>query len=223
MKNIKFAFGTGTRKTLPFELGGVTFFSRPLTSREELELGDLGDRYDLDGDTGSMSQYLAEQSEVLARLLSSRAQGEQVSPAWVEQHLGVQNMTALMGFLRTGERPSGTLDLHPWADEPLTIEGRPFEMRPLTFTEQGLMARIPLDGTGRAIAEFSATHLAQLLDARALPVDGEQPGPVTADWLLDHLGTAELGEILTLIQNGPNADGAETTDPPSEAAASTPS
>lgn len=222
MKTIKFAFGTGTRKTLPFEIGGVTFFSRPLTSREELDLADLGDRYDLESADGAISVYLDEQAEALSKMLSSRAVNDPVDAAWIKQHLGVQNMTLLMGFLRTGERPDGTLDLTTWTDEPITIEGRPFTLRAPSFAEQGRLAQLPQDGTNRDIAIFSATQLSLLLDARALPADKPHP-PVTTDWLLDHLGTNELSEILTLIQNGPNADGAEAEDPPSEAAASTPS
>ncbi|GAQ23907.1 hypothetical protein DEIGR_400040 [Deinococcus grandis] len=225
MKNIKFAFGTGTRKTLPFEIGGVTFFSRPLTSREELELADLGDRYDLENENAPISTYLEEQAQVLATLLATRANGQAVDPGWMLDHLGVQNMTAMLAFLRTGERPHETLNLKPWTDEPLTIEGRPFTMRPLTFREQARLAAFPQDGSSRAITEFTAAHLAELLNVRALPSDNpdQDQQAVTANWLLDHLGAAELQQILTLIQNGPNADGAETEDPPSEAAASTPS
>lgn len=222
MKNIKFAFGTGTRKSLPFDIGGVTFFSRPLTSREELELADLGDRYDLDAENAPIGAYLAEQADVLARLLNSRAVSEQISTNWIQEHLGVQNMTATLDFLRTGDRPAEALDLTTWTDDPITIEERPFALKALSFQEQGRLATFPQDASARAITEFTAGQLAQLLNARALPSDHSHED-VTADWLLDHLGAAELQQILTLIQNGPNADGAETEGPPEEAAASTPS
>lgn len=209
----KLVFGSKAHRTLPFDIAGVTFFARPLTTREELPLADLGDRYDLTSeDFQNFQAFAAEQAELLAQLLQDRAQGDPVpliTPTWVMDHLGSESLPRLLTFLRTGERPRDALQLTDWTDEPLVIDDREFRTRRLNFREQLIAADFPEHETNRAITERAAANLAGLLEARA--VDGQ---PVTADWLIDTLTTSELTSLTSLLARGPEVD-----DPNAEPAA----
>lgn len=201
----KLVFGSQSRKSLPFDIAGVTFFARPLTTREELPLADLGDRYDLGGnDLQDFQAFAREQADLLAGLLQDRAQGDPtplITPEWVMNHLGGDSLPRLLTFLRTGERPAEPLQLTDWTEEPLVINDREFRTRRLNFREQLLAADVPEDESTRATTERAAASLAGLLEARA--VDGQ---PVTGDWLIDTLTTAELSELITLLARGPEVD-----------------
>lgn len=215
MKNTKFAYGTQSRKTLPFILAGLTFFSRPLTVAEDLALSDVGDRYDLDAVGGQdLVPFFDEQTALVADLLRSRVQGDdapvQVTPEWVRQHVGVITLPRILGFLRSGERPGESLDLGNWFEEPITVQEREFRARQASFGEQVQAASIPAEGTTRQILDAGLTYLAALLTARA--VDGE---PVTSEWLMENLGASDVTELTGLLQSGPQED----EDPNAEAQA----
>ncbi len=209
----KLVFGSQSRKSLPFDIAGVTFFARPLTTREELPLADLGDSYDLESnDMQSFQAFAREQAELLAEMLQSRAQGDPtplITPEWVLDHLSSDSLPRLLTFLRTGERPKEALQITEWTEAPLVIDDREFRLRRLSFREQLLAADMPEDEGNRATTERAAANLAGLLQARA--VDGE---PVTGDWLIDTLTASELTELISLLASGPQVD-----DPNAEPAA----
>ncbi|MVN88291.1 hypothetical protein GO986_16215 [Deinococcus sp. HMF7620] len=225
MKTQKFAFGTNSRRTLPFDIGGVTFFAHPLTVAEELQLADVGDRYDLDALEGTeVAPFIQEQIGVLSGLLRSRVQGDVlINPGWVEVHMGTLTLTPLLALLRSGEKPQGSLTLTSWLDEPFTVQERTFDALPLSFAEQLQAGALGQDGTSREITEGSLRLLAALLTARAT----DNGGKVTPEWLMANLGTADLGPLLSLIQNGPevpdpNADETAPEGGPASGAAGLP-
>ncbi|GGR62178.1 hypothetical protein GCM10008959_25150 [Deinococcus seoulensis] len=223
MRSQKFAFGTNTRRTLPFTVAGETFFAHPLTADEDLTLADIADRYDLDGLSGAtLGPFMAEMAETLARILQTRAQGSTLIPTeWVLTHVGLSTQTPILDLLRTGNRPEQPLELTPWLDEPFSIQDRAFTARPLNFAEHIRLGSLPEDGTSRELTQGSAALIAEYLDART----DETGEPITAAWLTANVTANELGQILSLLQNGPealdpNADRPGEGSPPSEADAS---
>lgn len=204
----KFAFGTTSHKTLPFDLGGLTFFSKPLTVLEELPLSELGDSFDVaDNLTAEkLRHFFREQAELIAAVLRDRVQGDgggQITPDWVLTQLGSDTQPLLLQFLRTGRRPAGSLDLISWLDEPFSIQDRDFVARKLSFAEQievmgsGLVAQT---GSTADTVRSAAAMLAPILSARA--ADGQ---PVEPDWLLASLTAEDLSRVTTLLQSGPEA------------------
>ena len=205
MRTAKTAFGTQSRKSLPFTLAGRTFFSKPLTVGEELTLSDIGDRYDLEALDGEhVAPFIREQCGLVADLLNHRLQGEaseRITPEWVMRHVNAGTLEALLGFLRTGERPKRSLDIVAWFDEPITVQDRAFRATPVNFEEQLQAGEIKADGSNREIVQSSMHYLATLLTHRA-----EDSQAVTADWLTENLGVNDMQELLNLLQNGPQED-----------------
>lgn len=220
MRTQKFAFGTNTRRALPFTVAGETFFAHPLTADEDLTLADIADRYDLDALSGAvLGPFMTEMAGMLAQILQTRVQGNTLIPAeWVLTNVGLSTQTPILDLLRTGNRPEQPLELTSWLDEPFSIQDRAFTARPLNFAEHIRLGSLPEDGTSREVAQGSATLIAEYLDART----HETGEPVTAAWLTANVTANELGQILSLLQNGPealdpNADRPEEGSPPSEA------
>lgn len=201
----KRAFGTGSRKTLPFLLAGLTFFARPLTVDEDLALSDVADRYETEELTGArVVELMEEQAGVVTDLLQGRVQGEPrplITPTWVMTHLGAQNLPRVLGFLRTGERPREALELREWEQEPFSVQDREFRSLQLSFDEQRRAATLGDGGSTRETLTASLDLLAGLLTVRA--VDGE---PVTAEWLKANLGTEDITGLLTYLQHGPDEE-----------------
>lgn len=206
----KFKFGTAKHQTLPFTIGGVTFFSKPLTIGEELPLAALGDDYDAGEATPEQQRALmAGQAEYMATLLRSRlvaTEGEapNIDTDWAMQHFGVSNLISVLAFLRSGKRPSEPLELVNWSDEPLEIDDLRFAMRQFNFAEQLEAANLAnVEGGAAASVGASLDVLALLLNNR---IQGDEPRPVvTAQWLEQHLTAADIQGVMTLLQNGPDA------------------
>lgn len=214
MGNSTFVFGAQSRKDIPFQIGEYTFFSKPLTVREELPLAEVGDAYD--EAEGDIRVFIREQADALLPILQRRVQGEvMLSQQWVLDHVGVDTLPGLLELLKTGKRPSGPVALTNWDEQPIVINGREFHMRRLSFSEQANFNDAPDQKELRATINFGVNTLAGLLERRAL--DGQ---PVTADWLLDHLSSDEIGAVTSLLLGGPEvADPNASSTPQADAVA----
>lgn len=228
MRTQKLIFGTNSRRALPFDIAGITFFAHPLTADDELQLADIGDRYDLDALEGAdLLPFTEDMADALASTLRARAQGDaaqHVTRDWVLTHSGQHTQTNILNLLRTGKR-DGPVELTPWLDEPFYVQDRPFTALPLNFRETGLMATIAAGDnvSSRQTLESTSGVLAQILTARAL----DDTTPVEPAWLTANLTAGDLTKIMVFLQQGeegldPNADAdAETPgSPPSAADAS---
>ncbi|BDP44844.1 hypothetical protein DAETH_48130 (plasmid) [Deinococcus aetherius] len=215
MRHSKLAFGTQSRKTLPFTLAGLVFFTRPLTVDEDLSLSDVGDRYDLETlEPQETVAFLDEQLVIVADLLQSRVQGEPqplVTAGWAGMNLGASNLAKVLHFLRTGQRPEGPFELGAWEEETFTVQDR--EFRPLrpSFAEQREAAMIGAAKSTREAIEGGLAFLALLLTNRAVD---EQP--VEVAWLRANLGTPDVTALTSYLQNGPQQEAAPNA--PAEAA-----
>lgn len=198
------AFGTNSRKALPFTVAGLTFFAHPLTVNEDLIFSDLADRYDLEAlSNAQAADFMGEQIEGLATLLRSRLQGTPETPldaAWVGQHISTATFQTILAFLRSGTRPSSRLDIQDWGEEPFTVQDRAFQPRQFSFAEQQQAAGLGFEGTNREILESGLGFLADALNARAL-----DEGTVTADWLRENLASEDVTHMITYLQSGPEA------------------
>lgn len=211
----KFKFGTNKHQTLPFTIAGQTFFSKPLTIGEELPLASMGDHFDeAAAGVQETRDFLIGQAEFVAGMLRTRlttSDGSTPPPPidtqWVLRNLGMSTYLALLQFLRTGQRPTESLELRNWNDEPIEIDGFSFAMRQLSFDEQLLASELSVvEGGTVVIVESSLKVLAALLSNR-LQTEQEPKPVVTPEWLSEHLTAAEVQEILGLLQNGPDTEG----------------
>lgn len=213
----KFQFGTTKHQTLPFVLAGLTFFSRPLTVAEELPLAELGDQFDsVVATPDETRQFFAGQCDIVAGMLRSRLApvGEGaalplVDANWVALNMGLANMPTVLEFLRSGKRPSEPLDLSNWTNETIEIDGLTFAMRQMNFAELLLGIDLDLSTGARSVVEGSANMLAALLNNRLL-WEGENRPEITADWIAQHLTSADMSAVQTLLSAGPDALGQES-------------
>ncbi|MGY2892476.1 hypothetical protein [Deinococcus sp. UYEF24] len=136
-KNLVFA--SKKHQTLPFTIGGVTFWSKRLTGEEELLMSEVSDA------VLSSDDKLKQQAGHLAELLTHRLQDHsiQINQDWAMKYLGISNTLQLVQFWRTGERPADfqheTFDLPEWGDPLLIGDGddeHEFAARATSFSEQ---------------------------------------------------------------------------------------
>lgn len=215
-----FVFGIDKHKTLPFVIAGITFFSKPLTVAEELPFAEVGDRFDAEhASTEATKAFITEQASFIATLLTNRLAPQSdnrpiptIDTAWALNNTGMPTLPNIMQFLRSGQRPSGPLELGQWDSEPIEIDGFQFAMRQFSFAELLATADLAeLSGVASTVTG-SLEVLAQLLNARLLGYEGQDPRPaITAEWLGQHLTSEDVEAVTMLLQNGP--DTAEGDDP----------
>ena len=221
-KNLVFA--SKKHQTLPFTIGGVTFWSKRLTGEEELLMAEGSDA------VLSPAEQLYQQAVRLAEMLTHRLQDQsvQIDQEWALKHLGTANTLELVKFWRTGERPvdfqNETFDLPEWGESLVLGEGddeHEFEARATSFKEQIALAQSTpagLDFDNLSDAESVETirtlsvFVTDLVNARL-----KRGEPVDASWLLKQLQIAEITQLMTYLTSGevpveeeadPNAEGA---------------